>query len=87
MKYIDIRTNNKLVNHKTLYFNNQNRLFATYAQSFDPVSFLTCLNHVPVITHLKYDGFVYNCVVMLIFYINYSPIMFVTINTSSGTEM
>ena len=25
MKYIDIRTNNILVNHEKLYFNNQNR--------------------------------------------------------------
>ena len=33
------------------------------------------------------DVFVYNCVVMLIFYIKYSPIMFVTVIYSSGTEM
>ena len=26
MKYIDIRTNNILVNHEKLYFHNQNRL-------------------------------------------------------------
>ena len=26
MKYIDIRTNNILVNHEKLYFNNQNRI-------------------------------------------------------------
>ena len=58
MKYIDIRTNNILVNHEKLYFNDQNCFCASYAQSFGSVSLLTCLNHEPVITHLEYDVFV-----------------------------